>query len=236
LSAGENGIALNKKNGKLIWTSNLEVIGSLSSPHLLDHGGKTFAIISDENNINCVDVTNGEKKWSYKYSSYNDPIFMNGKLFLSGDYRVGIVMLELTDGEPIELWKEKSMRGGFQNKVIVGDYVYGFADIRNKQELHCVNLKTGKLMWHENLDARFGALMAANEKLIVINGMGKVIIADADYEGLKKISYADVIPMSDNTGINNNQQCHCWIDPVMVSGKIFVKNNYGNLVCIDATI
>ena len=40
LTGGENGIAVNKKNGKLIWASNLEKIGSLSSPHLLDHSGK----------------------------------------------------------------------------------------------------------------------------------------------------------------------------------------------------
>ena len=236
LTGGENGIAVNKKNGKLIWASDLEKIGSLSSPHLLDYNGKTFAIISDEYNIHCIDVENGEKKWSYKYTSENDPILMDGKLFLSGDYRSGVVMLELTDGEPKELWKERSMRGGFQNKVIVGEYAYGFANVRNRDELHCVNLKNGKLMWHKNLDAAWGSLMAVNEKLVIVNGQGKVIIADADHEGLKEVSMADVIPMSNNNGLNNNRQCHCWIDPVMLDGKIYVKNNYGNLVCIDVSI
>jgi len=236
LTGGENGIAVNKKNGKLIWASNLEIIGALSSPHLLNYGGKTYATIADEHNIHCVDVENGEKKWSYKYSSENDPIFMDGKLFLCGDYRAGVVMLELTDGEPKEIWKEKSMRGGFQNKVIVGDYAYGFASARNRDELHCVNLKDGKLMWHKDLDAQFGALMAVNEKLVIVNGQGKVIIADADETGLKEISYADVIPMSENTGLEMNRQSHCWIDPVVLDGKIYVKNNYGQLVCVDVSI
>lgn len=233
LSAGENGIAINKKNGRLIWASDLEIIGCLNSPYLLEYNGKTYAIISDEKNVHCVDLETGEKKWSYKYSTQNDPIFHDGKLFLSGDYRAGSVMLELTDGEPKELWKDRGMRGGFQNKVIVGNYAYGFAAVRNDNQLHCISLTDGKLQWTQDLDASYGALMAINNKLVVVNGQGKVIIAEADSSGLKSISAADVIPMADNTGLSNDRQCQCWIDPIMVDGKIYVKNNFGNLVCIN---
>ena len=236
LTGGESGLALNKNNGNLVWCSNTKIIGGLSSPYLINYKNKTYAIIGNNDKIYCVDVVNGDAKWEYKINSENDPIYLDGKLFLSGDNRIGCVMLQLTDAEPKELWKTKKFRGGFQNKVIVGDYAYGFGPVKNKDHLHCISLEDGKLQWTKDMGAHWGALMASNNKLIIINGMGKVTIAEASPEGLEEISFSNIISMADNKGIPRNRQCHCWIDPIMANGNIYVRNNYGNLVCIDATL
>ncbi len=238
LAAGEAGMALNKKTGSLIWESKKNTTGGLASPYLFEYMGKDYAIFSNNRElINCVDIETGKIKWSYKYASDNDPIFFDNKLLLSGDYGPGSVLLQLTNSEPEVIWTSRSMRGGFQNKVIIDNYLYGFANKRNKNIFHCVDLKDGTLKWSDDLRANWGGVINVNNLLVILNGNGKLFFAEPSPEEFKEISSAQVIEMASNQGLTDESlKCHCWTDPVLVNGKVYAKNNYGQLVCVDVSI
>ena len=230
LTAGKAGLALNKKTGKIIWKSELKKCG-IPSPVIFTLNGKRIAAISGEKLYYAVDVKTGKVLWSYKWETCNDPVVIDNNLFFSADKK-GSALVAVNNADPKTLWTKKIIANAFQNSIVIDGYAYGFGWVKKKQPFQCIDLKTGDLKWSEDI-GMWGALMAANGKLIILKGDGKLAIADASPESYKEITCADVVPMTNNKGIARNKQCFCWTAPVLVNGKIYARNNYGKLVCVD---
>lgn len=234
LTANKSGIALNKRTGKVIWKSESGAC-DLPSPLLFTSNGKRLAAIPQGRNLNAVDVKTGKIVWTHARERVDiDPVISGDRMLLYA-YRNSRV-LDISGDKPKELLKTSNVRfNGFLNAVILNGHVYGFHSERSKEYLACMDLKTGDVKWKENV-GRFGGLMAADGKLIVLKGDGTLEIAKASEKGYNVISSARVLKMSSNEGLQMPQQCHCWTIPVLANGKIFARNNYGELVCVDVKI
>ncbi len=232
LNVGKSGIALNKKTGKVVWKSE-PIQSSLPSPVLFNSNGKRLAAISNSNELYAVDVKTGEIQWSHPRDRQMDidPIIFDNKIFIQG-YRKS-TLVDINGSKPKVLIEASDMRfNPFLNLVIIDGYVYGFHNERNRDHLTCMDLKTGELKWKQNM-GEYGALIAADSKLIILKGDGTLIIAEASPEAYTVISSARVLKMADNTGLQRPQQCHCWTIPALSDGKIYARNNFGELVCVD---
>jgi hypothetical protein len=66
-----------------------------------------------------------------------------------------------------------------------------------------------------------GAVMLADSKLIALDEKGVLAIAPATAEGFKPTAQFEAI------------KGHCWVTPVLAGGKLYVRNNQGEMVCLE---
>ncbi|MEM7346144.1 MAG: alcohol dehydrogenase, partial [Chloroflexota bacterium] len=95
-------------------------------------------------------------------------------------------------------------------------HLYGF----DEKTLKCVDVK-GEEKWRVRGSGK-GALMGADGKLIVLNGKGELIIAEASPEEFRVLSSTKVLSGGEY-----------WTKPVLVNGVIYCRNNKGEMVARD---
>lgn len=232
LNAGSLGLALNKLTGDVVWKSAPKA-GTLPTPLVFSHGGKRYATFPKGRALYAVDLETGKPAWWYPwYKDLDiDPIFLGDRLFLPG-YK-GSKLLSV-HGEKYEVLMEnrKVRFNAYQNAVALSGHIYGFTKAGNKTPLQCVDMNTGELKWKKDLGL-YGSLSAADGKLIIITGDGKLSIAEAFSSGLKEIASTQVLTRPDNASLKTGREWICWTQPVLAHGRIFVRSNYGDLVCVD---
>ena len=81
----------------------------------------------------------------------------------------------------------------------------------------------------------WGALIAINDKIVFLDVDGKLYIVESNPEAYQVISSAQAVPMEYNADLNPQERCSCWTNPVFADGKLFLRNNFGTLVCIDVS-
>jgi len=106
----------------------------------------------------------------------------------------------------------------FRTGVVVDDYAYQLSDVKNKNFLYCIDLKTGTPKWREAMDGRWGSVMAIGNQLVILSTFGKVIIADADPE-----SYVVQKELQVLSGENKTEN-FCWVAPTFIDNKLFIRN------------
>jgi outer membrane protein assembly factor BamB len=245
LTANTYGIALDKKTGKMVWISdkppeNLGLKASTgphyATPVIYDYKGKRYAVITSYKGIHSVDVETGKVLWLYKWEPFrnihvSDPLIFNGNVFIAQYKERGSFLLDITGGEPKVLWKNLNMSSDNSSPIMIDGYIYGVeGGIEvNQASLRCLDVETGEVMWEEDLNhpgRESGALIAADGKLIILEGDGTLRIVEATPSSYKEISSGDVFG-------GEKSFRSFWTHPVLYKGKIFVRNGYGDLICID---
>jgi outer membrane protein assembly factor BamB len=244
LTANTSGIALNKKTGEMVWDSdkppeNLALYSSTgphyATPVMYDYEGKQYAVITSYVGVHSVEVETGKVLWVYKWEPFNrihvsDPLIFNNKVFIAQYYRGGSVLLDIKGGAPEVLWENKNMSSDISSPVLINGYIYGCegGPYQNKGLLRCLDVKTGEVMWEEDLESISITLMAADGKLIILEEDGTLRIAEAKPSSYREIS-SGVMPK----GEYNYPKY--FTPPVLCNGKIYCRNFYGDLVCIDVS-
>lgn len=225
LNVGSHGTVLDKRTGKLVWTSGKSPSGySTAVPAKFD--GKRCAVFAGEKSVFAIAIEDGKKVWEHEWKTMYevnaaDPIIFGDKVFISSGYDHGCALLQIKSGKATVIWENKNLRNHFNSSILLNGFLYGFdGNAGPKADFKCVEFETGKIKWSEpKLGA--GALMAADGKLIVHTDKGELIIAEATPDSFKPISRAQV------TGGRN------WTTPVLSNGRIYCRNAKGDLVCLD---
>jgi outer membrane protein assembly factor BamB len=205
----------------------------LATPLIFDFNGKRIAAISARGTVYGVDVKTGKVQWSHEWQSDADPTLIDSQLYLIGGGRgTGSALLQLKDGGPEVVWENGDMSGVFQTGVVVDGYAYGYGRDRREQPLHCVDIRSGEVKWRQDL-GDWGALIAADGKLIILDGDGDLIIAETSPQGYKEISRAKVFDLKHWQSYQDGQPNSCWTAPVLANGKIFARSTWGELVCVQ---
>ena len=80
----------------------------------------------------------------------------------------------------------------------------------------CFDLRDGTIDWSEPRFAKYGTLMIADGKLIVLDEKGDLVIADATPDGYCERARAKIL------------DGRSWVMPVLANGRrIYAKNNAG---------
>jgi outer membrane protein assembly factor BamB len=219
-----SGLALNKNTGKVVWTSERK-IGSHATAKLFKFNGKQCAIFQADTTIRIVNIADGKIELAYpKHKSStlsNDvQITRDGNIYASDEY------ILVNNGELKLGWRVNDIASWFLTGVIVGDYAYQYGTAKGKNLLCCIEVKTGEVKWSENL-GQFGQLIAVNNKLMIISGLGKVIIADASPLKFNKLTELQVLSSE------NKEENRCFTAPVFIDGKLFIRNFKGEVACIN---
>lgn len=225
LNVGQSGMALKKASGETVWKSGNEVAAGYSTAYPLAGGG-AVVVLASEDAYNAVEATTGKLLWSLPWKTrYGvnaaSPIQSGDKLFISSGYNKGCGLFQLGSGAPTVLWENKNLKNQFNSSVLIDGHLYGIDDDESKKaSLRCIDLATGEMKWVEK-SIGFGALMAADGKLIVQTDKGELVVAKATPESFEEISRAQVL------------KGRCWTTPVLANGRLYVRNSAGLVKCLD---
>jgi outer membrane protein assembly factor BamB len=173
-----------------------------------------------------VDSKTGKELWRKRWlttfgCNAADPIVADGKVFLSSGYNRGCVLLDVTEENVQEIWKNKDMQNQISTSLLVDGFVYGIhGDVDAGTQLRCMDFQSGEVKWSED-SFRPNALSAAGNRLIAITKEGDLVIAEASADSLKVLS---MHPLTVE---------ECWTSPVLSGGLLYVRGVLGELVCVD---
>jgi outer membrane protein assembly factor BamB len=227
LNLNKSGIALDKNSGKVVWKSDFGW-ASYASVQFVNFEGKTAGVFISDKKINLVNPLTGNVLLSYEKKSrkgINNDIMItgDGNLFSSNE------LLEFSGDSLKSLWINDSIASTFRTGLVLSNFAYQFSDNRNRGNFYCVDLKTGIPVWSSDMGA-FGSVIAVNNKLIIITGKGKVVIADAKPDKFNLLKELQLFTFDEKS---NNW---CWTAPTFLDGKLYVRNSFGDMACIDLGI
>ena len=222
-------VAFDKMTGEVLWKGGEDPAG-YSTPTPYVFGGRQGLALFTGASMIGVDSSDGRVLWRFPWQSnlniaVSTPIVSDGKVFFSCDYGFGGALLEVTEAEPKELWRSKSMANHFNTCVLWNGHLYGFTpkekhSVGAKTVLRCLEFLTGAVKW-ETGGLGIGTLTAADGKLILLGEAGDLVTAEATAEGYKPISRAKVL------------ENRCWTAPVLAGGRLYCRDEKGHLVCLD---
>lgn len=225
LNVGDAGMAVDKRDGQIVWQSSNKDAGYSSAIPFQNHGESFIALGSGKSYV-AVNLLTGKELWRHRWvTRYGvnaaDPIISGNRVFISTGYGKGAAMLEIGEGAPRVVWQNKDMRNQLNTTVLINGFLYGFdGDAGSRSSLKCISWDKGETQW--NNDAiRTGGLTAAGNKLIILNDRGELMIADATPEEFRPSARAQVLGGK------------CWTSPVLSNGHIYCRNSEGDLVSVD---
>jgi outer membrane protein assembly factor BamB len=225
LNVGEHGMALDKKSGKTLWLSPLKDSG-YSTPLPLERDGKWFAVFTSGEAYIAADLATGKELWRMRWLTQygvnaSDPIVAGDEYLISTGYGKGAALFKASgSGEPEVIWKSRVLRTQQAPGVLINGFAYGVdGNAGSQANLKCIEFKTGQEKWAHPIG--FGAVSAADNKLIVISAAGELMIAPASPDGFKPISQGQVL------GAN------CWTVPVLANGIVYCRNSKGSVAAVD---
>ncbi len=227
VNAGRSGIALDKNTGEKIWSS-APGTGNYSTPVTYTFNNKLHTAIFGMKKLFGVDASTGEVQWSFPWeTSYDvmaaDPIIIGNKVFISSGYNRGSSLWDFSGNDLKKVWENKSISTHFSSTLLMDNYIYGIDGNTGRGYLKCIDPNTGEVQWSRNVG--FGSLIGTKNKyLIVLNEKGTLYTVKADAQSYKEISKKE--------GLLSRL---CWTPPVLSNGMLYIRNDKGQLGCLDMT-
>jgi outer membrane protein assembly factor BamB len=221
---GASTVALDKATGNVVWKSGDDEAG-YASPVVATLGGKRAAVLFKAEALVGLDVKDGRELWRSPWkTNYNvnaaTPVIAGDRIFISSDYGAGCALIEISGGRAVEKWRNKNLKAHISSPVLSKGSIYGIDDkASNRAPLVCLDFASGAVKWTQ--PAIGGALVAADGKLVILSESGELIIAEESSVAFKPIARAQVLPK------------RCWVQPTVSGGRAFVRNNDGQLACLD---
>ena len=255
--SGASIVALDKRNGNLIWKSQSDK-ASYCSAIVADIGGVRQYILMTAEAAVGLRAKSGELLWRYGRVANQhginvaSPIVQDEFVFLSSDYGTGCALLRLSSQaggiKAEEIYFTRNMRNHYSSSVLVGDHLYGYSS----RILTCMNFKTGEVAWR-NRSVGKGQLIYADRHLYLLSEDGNVglveatpeeyreksrfllgddpqaPLADTSTAGQKELSPTDVAPKRSPSAVGNYPT---WTLPAIANGKLFLRDQ-DTLYCYD---
>ncbi|MBL7214630.1 MAG: PQQ-like beta-propeller repeat protein [Phycisphaerae bacterium] len=227
-AGGENCIiAFKKDSGDIVWkSSGFKADPEYSSCVPFTYQDIPMIATGTKAGIVCVSAKSGKLLWSNDWCAGNtancpDPVYNDGYIFWANGYGKGGICLKLSVSEGIvsaqEVWTTKDMichHGGY---IIHDGYIYG----NHNNGWSCLELKTGKVMWHEKAVGK-GSLCFADGMLYLFGEEdGKVALTNCTPDGMEIKGTFQV------QGIGTS-----WAHPVVIGGRLYLRYA-NNLYCYD---
>jgi len=224
---GNSTVALDRSTGDKVWGVGHDLAG-YATPIPFEHSGRRGVLVFKARAMVAHDLATGTELWRIDWRTNYDcnastPTVLGDKLFISSGYggqRARGALFQLADGEPRQIWLNQDLETKMNSAVLHDGHVYCVSE-RAGGQLMCCRLSDGAIVWSERSFAPYGTLMIAGERLVVLDEMGDLVIADATPAEYHELARAKVL------------SSRSWVMPVLAGGRIFVRSNTGELVCLD---
>ena len=236
-------MAVDCATGKVLWTTpnagGWEMTHSSIVP--MDLGGRHMYVYSASGGVVGVDAEDGHVLWQTEAWRSRNPlvatpvILGDGRIFLSGGYGIGSMMLRVRQqggdfvAEPLWTLDPKGFGSTQQTPVLYEGHIYGVLPSNAgalKEQLVCMDLD-GKHVWESGSQNRFGIggpVLVADGLLYVMNDDGRLTVAEATPNGYKPLASADIL-----------EHGHDSWGPIALVGGRLIARDYDRMVCLDVS-
>ena len=207
-------MALNKKDGTVIWKTQSDQAG-YSSAMPVQIGGTTQIVFFTDQRALGVDLKDGKFLWSYPKASNNvanvaTPIVRGNRVFVSSDYGTGAALVEIkADGTAQEVYFTKEMRNHHSSSILIGDYLYGFSS----GILTAMRFDTGAVAWKDRSVGK-GSLVYADGNLYAFSENGVVGLIEATSTGYVEKGRFRI----------QQDSLPTWTHPVIAGGRLYLRD------------
>lgn len=218
-----NIIALNKNDGRTIWTSGGKGDKSAyCSPYIIDHKGKRILITMTADNILGIDPLTGALIWSYPKSNTwsvhpNTPTYKDGMLYCVSGYGSGGIMLMLSDdgAKVSEVWTNTSLDNQMGGIILLDGFIYGSG--QKDVAWQCLDWKTGEVKY-KSKDLSKGCIIAADGMLYAYGEKGEIALMKPTEKGFE---------FTGRFKVELGSEQH-WAHPVICNGILYIR--HGNVL------
>ena len=211
---GASVIALNKKDGSLIWKSQSDKAGYSSAMPVKINNVTQVVFFTDRRALG-LDLATGKLLWEYQRAS-NDvanvatPVVRGNRIFVSSDYGTGAALVEVkADGSASEVYFTKEMRNHHSTSILIGDYLYGFSS----GILTAMRFDTGEVAWRDRSVGK-GSLVFADGNLYAFSENGVVGLVEATPTAYKEKGRFRIQQGSLPT----------WTHPIIAGGRLYLRD------------
>lgn len=233
INYGPCGVALNKADGKLVWSSKVEKGNEMSfvSPVVTELGGQRVVLLHLQKYLAAVSLKDGTELWRNKFGKgyethCSDPVVLPGnRVFISsGDD--GGELLEVKGSEVTRLWKNMNLATFTGTAVYIDGFLYGLDSSgynKAEQELRCIDVKDGSVRWGIKGFGQ-GSVIAAGNRLVVQGEKGEVAVVKVSPEKGEVLARSQVLGGTS------------WTQPTLADGLLYSRNSKGDMVCLDLRV
>lgn len=225
---GAGVVAFDKSTGSVLWkTSNHHA--SYSTPTIATINGEELAIFHTGDGLLTVETKSGKVRHEYPFRSSMQasaiaatPIVIGNRVFLSGSYEIGAVLLELTKDSVDVVWKDRdTMQNHWATSIVHEGFLYGVTG-RHEQgsKLRCIEFATGKIKWTAKGGLSRASFIQVGAHFLAIDERGTLAIIEVNPEEYVVVAEDKVLRHYVRT------------PPVLAGGLVYVRSEK-QLKCID---
>ena len=227
---GSSVVALDAETGRLVWKSG-DQPGSYIGAIPITVDGEQHVVVFLQNSLAAVDVATGRLLWQHVFSQGYDehaaaPIYREPHLLIASPFKSGAQIYRVSRSPNQQKLFEATweldipkLSNDTASSLLLGNHVYGF-DLREIQakrrrpsrgSFRCIEWPTGKIKWSEDSTGH-ASVIAADEKLILYNDKGEIILVAADSEQYVELGRTQVFEGE-----------ICWTAPALYRGRLFLR-------------
>jgi outer membrane protein assembly factor BamB len=214
---GASIVALNKKDGSLIWKSQSDH-AAYSSGIPVNAGGVDQVVFFTSKRAVGLDVRDGRLLWEYQRPA-NDvanvatPVARANRVFISSDYGTGggVVEIKAAGGSvrADEVYFTREMKNHHSTSILVGDHLYGFSS----SILTAMKFDSGEIAWRDRSVGK-GSLVYADGHLYCFSENGVVGLVEATPAGYREKGRFTI----------KQESLPTWTHPVVVGGRLYIRD------------
>ncbi len=229
-------VAVDYKTGKVVWESPNPHNWTMTHVSVvpMEFAGRRMYVYCGKGGVAGVAADTGEilwetADWQIGTATCPSPVVMGeGKIFFSGGYNAGSLMLQLRENngkfESKTLFRltAKQFSSEQQTPLLFNGYLYGVR--QQDKQLVCLDLN-GKEIWNSGRE-KFGSgpYMIADGMIFVMNDDGLLAAVEAAPKGYKPLARAQVIENSYES----------WGPMAMAAGRLIVRD-MTRMVCLKVS-
>lgn len=219
---GSSAVALDKLTGKVLWKAGDDPAAYSSPIVVRSEGGDAQVAFLNAWGLVVRSASDGREHWRFPWKTNYDcnaaiPVIVGDAIFLSSGYGHGCALVQPGAGGAKALWSHKDMRNHVNSSVLWQGHLYGF----DESSFNCLDAATGAVKWKQPGLGK-GSLVIADGKLAIMAEQGKLVIARPSPAKFEKLAEAQILPSS-----------RCWVTPTLSNGRLFARNNLGDVVAVD---
>ena len=222
--------ALDLASGKLLWTSKNEYHAGYTTAVVFERNGKKLIAALDGKGLCILSGTDGGELVRRPFKATFDMVAstpyaldQGNRILITGNTSAELLDFDGTQLTPV--WTSTEIKTSLNNTVLRGGVIYGIDGRQGSasSRLVAVALKDGKVKWSQ-ANFGYGSMIGVGASLLALTENGELIGAKVSPEGFEELGRQQVLGKT------------CWTPPVYAQGRIFVRNDRGETVCLASAV
>ncbi|MBX3747101.1 MAG: PQQ-binding-like beta-propeller repeat protein [Verrucomicrobiae bacterium] len=227
ISAGKV-IALELATGRTVWVSTEAHPPAYASPVPFAWNGRPFIAAMNGRGLSVLSATDGAEIAHRPLKAQFDllaptPIVLDQgrRIFISANASSELLTF---DGEALNLvWETRELKNALNNSVALNGTIYGIDGRQGTPNCRLValNLADGRVLWTRD-NFGYGTTIGVDDVLLALTENGELVTTRLSPAAYAELGRTQVLGRT------------CWTSPTVAHGRIYARNDQGNLICLSA--